>query len=608
MNDIKVRQQIVEKLKESSNILVTVSANPTVDELSAALGLTLFLNKLDKHATAVFSGDIPPAIKFLNPEKTFENTVDSLRDFIIALDKEKADHLRYKVVDDMVKIFITPYRTTIGQEDLEFSQGDYNVEFVLTIGVKSEEELDHALESHGRILHDAPVASLSIDEAGALGSMNWTDTNASSYSEMSANLADSLSGDKKLVDKQIATAFLTGIVAATERFSNEKTSSRVMTIAAQLMAAGADQQLIATQLQEAQTVEEAPQVADDDHATNDTVKMTEGETSKIDRSAKTKETSPEPIKKKTDDGALVISHHLEGDADEVAQKVAEKNQQTAAELAEAELAKQTAKNQEDQQEAATKKAEDELAAQIATVTEKPVDFASDLAAEAAQPVVEQPKLKGAVSDEIWKKQVSENGDEPSLGGTLNATTEQAAEEARRALDDDRNKMILSHDGDKYIEGEPTMQAPFSSASVPHEDEPSVPDVSTGVAPTVRVDDIQPPQPVVGPTLEELDKQHRAAPQASEAMNAVNAAYNSVPSQPTAAPAAPSVPGTPPLPPLPPMPDFSTLPPLPPSMQQQNSAPLPAPIENAPASISQDQSVVAPSNESDPAQFHIPGQS
>jgi hypothetical protein len=46
----------------------------------------------------------------------------------------------------------------------------------------------------------------------------------------------------------MATAYLTGIVAETERFSNDKTSPKVMTMSAQLMAAGANQQLIATQL------------------------------------------------------------------------------------------------------------------------------------------------------------------------------------------------------------------------------------------------------------------------------------------------------------------------------------------------------------------------
>jgi hypothetical protein len=154
------RQQIVEKIKGSTNVLVTVSANPSVDELSAALGLTSMLNGLKKHATAVVSGDIPPAITFLEPTKTFENTVDSLRDFIIALDKEKADHLRYKVEGDVVKIFITPYRTTITQDDLDFSQGDYNVELVLALGVKDKDNLDKALQAHGKIFHDATVATL----------------------------------------------------------------------------------------------------------------------------------------------------------------------------------------------------------------------------------------------------------------------------------------------------------------------------------------------------------------------------------------------------------------------------------------------------------------
>ena len=41
-------------------------------------------------------------------EKTIEKNTDSLRDFIIALDKSKADKLRYKVEDKFVKIFITP--------------------------------------------------------------------------------------------------------------------------------------------------------------------------------------------------------------------------------------------------------------------------------------------------------------------------------------------------------------------------------------------------------------------------------------------------------------------------------------------------------------------
>jgi len=254
MNDAKVKQQVVDKIKTSANILVTVSNDPSVDSLSAALALTLVLSRLGKHATAIFSGAVPPAITFLEPDKVFESTTDSLRDFIIALDKEKADHLRYKVEGDSVKIFITPYRTTITSDDLEFSQGDYNVELVIALGVENQSHLDAALEAHGRILHDATVVTMSAGAAtSSLGSIDWQDPSASSLSEILVGLIESLKPEKEekpLLDQQTATAILTGIVAETDRFSNTKTTARVMTIAAQLMAAGADQQLIASKLQE----------------------------------------------------------------------------------------------------------------------------------------------------------------------------------------------------------------------------------------------------------------------------------------------------------------------------------------------------------------------
>ena len=255
----KIKQQIVEKIKNSTNILVTVSRDPSVDALSAAIGLSAILNKVDKHSTAIFSGLIPPAINFLEPENVFENSADSLRDFIIALDKEKADHLRYKVEGDVVKIFITPYHTTITSDDLDFSQGDFNVELVLALGVDNQDHLDTALSAHGNILEDVTIATFTAGEqTSTLGSMDWHDDSASSLSEMVTSISEALKADKPILDKQVATALLTGIVASTDRFSNTRTTSKVMTMAAQLMAAGADQQLIAAKLNEAHEINQIP--------------------------------------------------------------------------------------------------------------------------------------------------------------------------------------------------------------------------------------------------------------------------------------------------------------------------------------------------------------
>jgi hypothetical protein len=251
------KQALADRLKEANNILVTVSNNPSVDQLASCIGLTLALNKMNKHATAVFSGTVPSTIEFLQPEKTIEKNTDSLRDFIISLDKSKADKLRYKVEDKVVKIFITPYRTSISDKDLEFSQGDFNVDAVVALGVHSQNELDQAITAHGRILHDATVTTINVKPGGDLGAINWLEPKASSLSELVAELViDGLGKD--LLDEQMSTALLTGIVAETERFSNDKTIPATMTLSAELMAAGANQQLVATKLEPPKPVAPPP--------------------------------------------------------------------------------------------------------------------------------------------------------------------------------------------------------------------------------------------------------------------------------------------------------------------------------------------------------------
>ena len=242
------RPIIAKKLQGAYNILVTVSNDPTIDQLAAMIALTLTLSKMKKHSSAVYSGQTPSIIEFLEPEKTIEKTTDSLRDFIIAIDKAKADKLRYKVEDNLVRIFITPYRTSITEKDLNFSLGDLNVDVIVALGVNKQEEVDQAIMAHGKILHDAVVISVSNSpERQTVGNLNWVDTTASSLSEMVTLMANDM-GAKDLIDSQIATALLTGIVSNTNRFANDKTSPSSLSVSAQLLSAGANQQLVADKM------------------------------------------------------------------------------------------------------------------------------------------------------------------------------------------------------------------------------------------------------------------------------------------------------------------------------------------------------------------------
>lgn len=259
------KQKVIDSLKQANNILVTVRNSPSIDQLAACIALTLIVNELGKHGTAVFSGHVPSTLEFLEPGKTLEPNTDSLRDFIISLDKSKADKLRYKVEDTVVKVFITPYRTSLSADDLEFSQGDFNVDVVVALGVHNQNDLDEAITAHGRILHDATVISLNTEGGGAedLGSINWIDPNFSSLSEMVFSFADKL-GKDDVIDNQVATALLTGIVAETGRFGNSKTKPQTMEVAAKLLAAGANQELVAAKLSEPEKPEELPHDSNQD--------------------------------------------------------------------------------------------------------------------------------------------------------------------------------------------------------------------------------------------------------------------------------------------------------------------------------------------------------
>ena len=285
---VSALSEITKTLKEANNVLIIISRDPSIDQLSASIGLTLALNRDDKHATAVFSGQIPPIIEFLEPHKTLEKNTDSLRDFIISLDKSKADKLRYKVEDSVVKIFITPYRTSISDADLEFSQGDFNVDAVIALGIQNKGDLDEAIVAHGRILHDATIVSVSTKEASELGSIQWVEHSASSLSEMATDLVSAL--DKKLIDSQIATALLTGIVYETDRFRNEKSSPHTMAVSGILMEAGASTQLVATKLEEPheEVIDESGE-----------------EIPEIDEEA---EPEQEPVKKPSEPGLIEIEH------------------------------------------------------------------------------------------------------------------------------------------------------------------------------------------------------------------------------------------------------------------------------------------------------------
>ncbi len=303
-----VMAKVAEKIAASRNILIALSSDPSVDELASAISLSLFLDRLGKHAIAIYSGTLPNALNFLNPDGIFEKTADVLQDFVIAINKDKADHLRYKLDGDFVKVLITPYKDRITSEDLEFSYGDYNVDLVLSLNVNNGLDLDPALREYGTIMHDAAVVNITTGNPGKFGEIEWSNRFASSVSEMIADLFCNASGDAKLNPEE-ATALLAGIVASTDRFARANTASATMQISSQLLDFGANPELVA---------ENITDDVDNQFFSFSDLKAGDSEEEKKDKDADSEISleSTEPTKEKSsqdDSTTLTISHDGEGE-------------------------------------------------------------------------------------------------------------------------------------------------------------------------------------------------------------------------------------------------------------------------------------------------------
>ena len=118
-------------------------------------------------------------------------------------------------------------------------------------------------------MHSAFVASIGVGSAlTELGNLNWQEPALQSYAQIVADLSLNLDPkldetgqpvDTVLIDSSVATALMTGLVSITERFSNNLTTPEIMSLAAVLMGQGANQQLIAKELDEPNRIEQLKQ-------------------------------------------------------------------------------------------------------------------------------------------------------------------------------------------------------------------------------------------------------------------------------------------------------------------------------------------------------------
>jgi nanoRNase/pAp phosphatase (c-di-AMP/oligoRNAs hydrolase) len=244
--DLTPKQQTSEAIRQAETILILTGQHPSVDQVAAVVALAAILRKFGKKVSPVISDTLPPSTQLID-NGVVERNIMGLRDFILKLDvsKSEVDKLRYEVIDHKLNVFVTPYKGNFAPSDVTFDYGDSQMEYDLAIilGVPTRARIDRLYEQNASLFDRIPVINLDFHRSNEnYGAVNLIEPTASSLCEMLVALSESLQGG--IIDADIATPLLMGIVASTDRFTAAHTTSKSLTVAAQMMAAGAKQQAV----------------------------------------------------------------------------------------------------------------------------------------------------------------------------------------------------------------------------------------------------------------------------------------------------------------------------------------------------------------------------
>ena len=232
-------------IEQAKNILVLPSSPPDGDSLGSALAFYLALQKKGKNVTVVCADPVPDAYKFLPDSQSIEADYNLDHDFIVKVDVSQTGfkNLQYEVKDNKVNIIITPEHGEIKPEHLSIDQESSKFDLIITVDTAELKQLGKVYESNLDLFEKLTVLNIDHHPSNAqFGQINIVNPDKASTTLMLTELFQTY--DMSLIDSDIATLLLAGLITDTGSFQNSNTTPEAFDAAALLIGLGARQQEI----------------------------------------------------------------------------------------------------------------------------------------------------------------------------------------------------------------------------------------------------------------------------------------------------------------------------------------------------------------------------
>lgn len=239
-------QQITEVIKKSHHILIAFPKDFSVDAVASALAFYLILRKQDKLVDIVCADFVlPQNLSFLPHSKAIEPKISNLQKFVISVDtaEDKIDEFSYNLEGDQLKIYITPKSGSFTKDNVNAESSTYKYDLIITLDTPDLDSLGKLYQDFTEFFYNTTIINIDHQaENEHFGQINLTNMNAVATAEILFNLMNSI--DKNLLDSEVATCLLAGMIAKTRSFKTPNVTPKTLETASLLLAAEADRDTI----------------------------------------------------------------------------------------------------------------------------------------------------------------------------------------------------------------------------------------------------------------------------------------------------------------------------------------------------------------------------
>ncbi|MBI3952678.1 MAG: hypothetical protein HY336_01850 [Candidatus Doudnabacteria bacterium] len=243
-------QQVIDKISTGSNFLILLPQQPDGDGIGAALAMRAFLKKMEKEVTLVAPGlGFEQKFNFLPDFGQIQTNLSVTKNLVIDVSNKRVqiEELSYKKEQDRLSIYIRPKAGQLEPSDVSFRSSNFPFEYIVCLGIASLDQLGDFYSNNTELFFETPI--INIDHSATndnYGQINLVRLNSTSNSEIVFDLINNYEGS--LVDQNMATQLLTGIITKTNSFQHARTTPAAFVKASQLVSLGGDQQEIIKQL------------------------------------------------------------------------------------------------------------------------------------------------------------------------------------------------------------------------------------------------------------------------------------------------------------------------------------------------------------------------